>query len=558
MHHSSASHRTRSRGTCGYPPRRFLALVGTVSALLCLAACSGGPPPDPTAGLGSLPRVVDKSDADGYIVVDLRTRRNLDPGSSVGVDPVLRFDPDTGRTFFSDGSVLEADGRLAADSPAADRGSEYRRLFFMGRRQIYKVLSTEDALRIKQLAGEREDQRLAESRRERVAEEQRQRAEHVRQAEIRQREFEEALAPILEVGYETHAPVALPQLGEGEAATQRLWPATALASRFWLLVPLDELEPGAVASASNESGHLEAMASTGTLVFECGPGTNSISVTVHATGGSERYSCNVRGGFLTESLVLRDDALGRSSSWNGLPHPFGVSRTEGGHLVLTDGAQRPRAYAALLPAVDARAGERLVAAQRAVSERWTDAIAQAHAQGRAVRRLEFPFWADTHFATEDDRDRQSAIRFIRAIYQRSPDVMDIANRMTGMLTPTEQAFNQYFTAFEMVWHERTPQPAEPIETFEYNSKGYTVTNQWGTVVERREPIAELVKIRTRFEPGGAPAYEKAMERGQIVQYRGRTLEVRRAARMFYDLYPPNSPTAERFETNLYHYLTGGR
>ena len=557
MHHPR-THHFRARSARAFA---LATLSSMLAAALALTACSGGPPPDPTAQLGPFPRVVGSPDADGVIVVDLRTRRAPDQGASIGVSHLVRVDPATGRTVFSDGTVMDADGLFAGAAPEGGRAYEYQRLDRLARTYALRTLSPEDQDRLRRLASDRTDERRAEARRERDAEEERRRQEHLAQAESRRREREAALAPIIEAGYEEHEPIAVPALGRGVAAIQRLEPATALAGRTWLLWPRragdgGPADPG-LADPAPSMADLQRLATQATLVLDFGPRQRwTCELTVHDAGRSNTFDMGFEGGFLTEELSLRDDDLGRSPMWDGLPHPFGVSRTEGGHLVLTDGAMPPRAHGVLLPAPEGD-GPALIAIQRGEGERWRQAVAQAHAAGRPVEHLEFPFWADERFVSPDDQERRLALRFVRAVYERSTDLRTVMEPMTSWAQPHEQVFANYATAFEMVWHQARPQPDEPINVYQYTADGYRIINNWGTVTESQAAIAEVVKIRTRYADLAEPAFKQAMKRGPIIDQRATTLKLRTAARLFYDLYPPGSPTAERFEANLYHYLANG-
>ena len=166
-------------------------------------------------------------------------------------------------------------------------------------------------------------------------------------------------------------------------------------------------------------------------------------------------------------------------------------------------------------------------------------LAQAReAEGLAAEVLVFP--EDVDFVGNKwGPDRGRAIGQLQRAYAGEFDVKNSLN-----FDMTNEA--HLFIGFQKAWLELNPDPNEPMSTWNFTKNGYTVRNGWGVLVDQRDAVDYDFVVRTKYSVVVEDVYKDGI--GDVER---RWAPV---ARLFYSVYPPGSPTAEKMEKKIFDAL----
>jgi len=247
-----------------------------------------------------------------------------------------------------------------------------------------------------------------------------------------------------------------------------------------------------------------------------------------------------------ESENVQGDT-GASRRGNGRRHPLGDRSERSGLavqkdladtlLVLTDGRidgsnmAKTKFYGFLSPVEEGRFAA-LIEEQSVIGEGIKNASSTDFAE-----EISIPSWAEYN-KDKWGPSREKAIWVLRQAYAGKFEVKDQFNIDS---VPEENLF----VGFQKAWLELNPNPNEPMSFWNYTANGYRVTNGWGTIVDQQEPIDKDIVVRTKY----SDVVDRVYKNGGGADRRYEPI-----AKMFYSVYPPGSPTANRIEENIYSAL----
>ncbi|MEO1583183.1 MAG: hypothetical protein AAFR96_01270 [Planctomycetota bacterium] len=529
------------------------------AAVLILLLGSGAPPSLLSVGCAAgsskqpyrmsfRPQVV--SESPGSVEVDLRQTSSPNPTERIGTLRQVRVDTSTFDVTFSDGVVVR---KATGDAEGVDRMNPNRfRYGFLADRAVsaaLKYLGPEAKQRLDSMeaaAEHREQEAIAA----RQAEQARVAAEAERRAAQRQLEQAQRFAS---QGYEPHPLVFDARLAAGPLELQRVHPDEAVRGQSFLIVPIDDATTPdrmrRLASATDPVSLVDE--ATKVLTFSTSNGQRRITVTTLADTWPVDSHFYTAGGFAEDRFALVPSRVTDEFYWQPLPDGFGVSRHAELGLLLTDGATDPGLVAAMVP-IEASAVASVVEAQRDIGRAWYAAIEDRHAQGLPVESIEFPRWADSVF-TADTEVRRYFTEGLIGVYNGKPAAA-LHDESTGWFAEAVGKRNTrekvLFVALHQEWAENHLAASEPVQQWLFTQDGYITRNGWGTIIDRRDPISEIVIYRDRFAEAGERVYPEIMSLGGILEHRRSVRNTRAVIRLFYSLYPPGSPTANKLESML--------